>query len=219
MTRQLHDLTQELIEEVLGDGSSQFDLAGGTVTVAESERRIYVTTETLYGIYKALANETGDAWGVILEGCGADWGGRVFERLDRELAARSQQSSGDVTVDDFCGFVEQFFSYYGWGRMRIEVSDVQNSGIVRCTLEDSLMAEALADEVEGPVDYLVAGILRAIFSRIAGQDLSCLQISCESTGSGSVSEFVVSAPERIDSIASLAGQASVDDAIEQLRAA
>lgn len=218
MERKFEDLTIAGIQQVLGQGSTEFDLHEGTVRIADRERRIYVTSETLYGIYKALSNETGDAWKIILKGCGADWGNKVLERLDRELAARQQKNMGEVTVTDFCGFVEQFFAYYGWGTMEVDLADAEYAGIVRCTLRNSLMAEAVKD-VSGPVDFIVTGMLKAIFSRIANTELDCVQVSCQRSADGSVCEFLVSAPERIERIENLAGQSSVDDAIAQLRAA
>ena len=215
MERELKDLSYDGIQQVLGSGSTEFDLDAGTVRIADRERRIYITGETLYGVYKALFNETGDAWKIILKGCGADWGKKVLERLDRELSARTQKNTSEITVTDFCGFVEQFFAYYGWGVMKVDLSDAEHAGIVRCTLRNSLMAEAVKD-VSGPVDFIVTGMLQAIFSRIAGTDLDCVQVSCQRSADGSVCEFLVSAPERIEN---LAGQGSVDDAIAQLRAA
>lgn len=218
MERNMQDLSKPVLDEVFGDGQSEFDLFAGTVRVADRERRIYITGESLWGIYKALNNETGDAWKIILKGCGADWGNRAFERLDRDLAARVQKRSGDVTVDDFCGFVEEYFAYFGWGRLAIDLSHTRSAGIVRCTLHNSLMADALKD-VSGTVDFLVAGMLQAIFSRIAGRPLDCLQITCKRTSDGNVCEFLVSAPERISAIEGLAGQSSVNDAINELIAA
>ena len=218
MERELKDLSYAGIQQVLGQDSTEFDLVEGTVRIADRERRIYITSETLYGVYKALSNETGDAWKIILKGCGADWGRKVLERLDKELAARTQKNMADVTVTDFCGFVEQFFAYYGWGLMQVDLSDAEHGGIVRCTLRNSLMAEAVKD-VSGPVDFIVTGMLQAIFSRIAGTELDCIQVSCQRSANGSVCEFLVSAPERIERIENLAGQGSVDDAIAQLRAA
>ena len=218
MANELKDLTIEGIQQVLGDGSTNFDLVEGTVRIADRERRIFVTGETLYGIYKALSTETGEAWKIVLKGCGADWGNKVMERLERELAARTQKTMPEVSVADFCAFTEQFFAFYGWGTMRIDLADAESAGIVRCTLGNSLMAEALKD-VSGPVDFVVTGLLKAMFSRIADTELDCVQISCLRSAGGSTCEFLISAPERIERIENLAGQSSVDDAIAQLRAA
>ncbi|MDZ7827595.1 MAG: hypothetical protein U5R48_18110 [Gammaproteobacteria bacterium] len=44
-------------------------LAEGTVRTRDADRQLFVSTETLYGIYKALDDETGDAWRIVLRNC------------------------------------------------------------------------------------------------------------------------------------------------------
>ncbi len=65
---------------------------------------------------------------------------------------------------------------------------------------------------------MMAGMLQGVFSTISGHDLSCLQVSYESTGT-ETSEFLISAKARIDSFeqSGFAQELTPDEALARLR--
>lgn len=211
-------LTDALLKQLFGAESLSFTLNEGTIQDSHRGRQIFISSEQLLGIYKALNNETGDAWSIVMKNCGYTWGARMVKSLDAQLLEHHGRYSGDLGVDEFCHLIERYFSNHGWGRLSIQLSDALDCGIVRVDLQDSLFADALK-EVKGPTDFLIAGMLRAIFEHVAGRELDVIQIICRRQGPHSESGFLISAPERIAHIEELSGQGTMDEAVDALRAA
>lgn len=211
-------LTEALLQQLFGSDSLTFALDQGTVRRHDRNRQIFISSDQLLGIYKALNNETGEAWSIVMKNCGFTWGQRLLANLDRDLKQHNGCHSGDLGVDEFCHLVERYFASQGWGRLEIQLSHASSLGLIRVDLRDSLIADALK-EVKGPTDYLIAGMLRAVFEHVAGRELDVIQVTCRRQGSSSDCGFLVSAPERIAQLEELAGQASMDEAIDVLRAA
>lgn len=211
-------LTEALLKQLFGSQQLQFVLDQGTVRSERRQRQLFVSSEQLLGIYKALNNETGDAWGIVMKNCGFTWGQRLMANLDQELFERHGCRSGELGVDEFCHLIERYFASQGWGRLKIQLGHARDLGIIRVDLQDSLIADALK-EVKGPTDFLVAGMLRAIFEHVSERDLDVIQITCRRLGASSDCGFLITAPERINGIEDLSGQSSMEEAIDALRAA
>ncbi|MDZ7827596.1 MAG: hypothetical protein U5R48_18115 [Gammaproteobacteria bacterium] len=75
------------------------------------------------------------------------------------------------------------------------------------------MAEALS-ELSGPTDHLIEGMLRAIIEFVAdrGPGLRADRAG-QRRRNGSLGEFLISSPDRIGAIESLAGNATLDEAL------
>jgi predicted hydrocarbon binding protein len=113
--------------------------------------------------------------------------------------------------------LEGYFTKNGWGTIVIHLNDAQDYGFVRVSLQQSIFADALK-HIEGPVDFMIAGMLRGMFETISGHSLDCLQICCAGTSPDQSSEFLISAPGRMAALSKEVGQGiSVDDAIARLR--
>ncbi|MGZ8218415.1 hypothetical protein [Methylomagnum sp.] len=206
-------ITPEALEKLFSDAAYQFDLAEGTIA-GLSERVIYLTEDLILGIYQALTDEAGEAWGIILKSSGYLWGQRLALVLEKKTRAQFNRELGELAVEDYLALLEAYFAQHGWGRLKLWLDDAEPYGIVRASLGHSLFAASLRRDGE-PVDFLVAGMLRALFERISNQPLDCLQVTWAGTG-----EFLISAPDRIEAIASLVPEfRTVEDALARLRGA
>lgn len=210
-------LSTQILDKLFGDSSLNFDLSQGTVRSGADARVIYLSSDIIRGIYDVLKYETGDAWSLILKNCGVIWGERISVSLDKEVQATASQKMGQLNVDNFIHLLEAYFANHGWGKMRFYLDDAETDGIVRATLKNSLFAETLK-HLNSPVEFMIAGMLQGVFSAISGHDLGCVQVSFETTGSGS-SEFLISAKSRIDSFeqSGFAQELNPDEALARLR--
>jgi uncharacterized protein len=216
-TQNSAQLSTQVLDQLFGDSSLNFDLKQGTVHSASNARVIYLSSDIIRGIYDVLKYETGDAWSLILKNCGVIWGNRISGSLDKELQGSTHQKMGQLNVDSFVSLLESYFANHGWGKMRIDLSDAESNGIVRASLKNSLFAETLK-HLNSPIEFMMAGMLQGVFSTISGHDLSCLQVSYESTGT-ETSEFLISAKARIDSFeqSGFAQELTPDEALARLR--
>lgn len=206
------------VQTLFETGAPHFELAEGVIRTEGADRQLFVSTETFYGIYKALDEETGDAWRIVLRNCGHDWGRRLMERLDTDLRRKLDRGCTELQLDEFVETICAYFAWHGWGRLELDVSRTEAEGILIARLHDSVMAEALA-ELSGPTDHLIEGMLRAIVEFVADRDLGCVQITGQRRRDGSLGEFLISSPERIGAVESLAGNATLDEALDDLAAA
>lgn len=217
MTESIARVAPEAIEKLFSDASYRYDLTEGTVA-GLTERIIYLTEDLVIGIHAALSHEAGEAWGVILKSCGHMWGWRLALVLEKKTRLKLNRDLGQLAVDDYLALLEAYFGQHGWGQLKLHLDDAATHGIVRASLRYSLFAVSLREQHK-PVDFLVAGMLRALFERISNSTLDCVQVACPRAADGAA-EFLISAPERIAAIADAAPDSqTVDDALSKLRAA
>lgn len=219
MTESITRLSPEAIDKLFADTVYHFDLTEGTVA-GVAERIIYLTEDLVVGIHEALKHEAGEAWAIILKSCGYLWGRRLAMALEKKTRSLLSRDMGQLAVDDYLALLEAYFAQHGWGRLTLHLDDAESHGIVRASLRHSLFAASLKLR-DQPVDFLIAGMLRALFERIGGCPLECVQVIWARDGSETQpSEFLISAPERIEAIAdSVSEFKTVEDALARLRAA
>jgi uncharacterized protein len=210
-------LSTQVLDQLFGGSSLNFDFNKGTVLSATDARVIYLSSDIIRGIYDVLKYETGDAWSLILKNCGVIWGERVSASLDKEIHVATNQKMGQLNVNSFIQLLESYFASHGWGKMHLYLEDAETHGIIRANLKNSLFAETLK-HLNSPIEFMIAGMLQGIFSTISGHDLSCIQVCYENTGAES-SEFIISAKSRIDSFeqSGFAQELNPDEALAKLR--
>ena len=212
-------IVPQVLEAMFGPGAYGYDMKEGTVISATDNRVLYLSADLVRGIYQALEYETGEAWKLILKNCGYIWGKRISVSLGKELRVVIRDGLEDLSVHDYLNLIESYFASHGWGIAVVDLDDAQTYGIVRVSLKNSLFVHAL-DDVQGRVDYMMAGMLRGLFEAISGHMLDCVQVCCERSNIAQASEFLISARGRIETLeASLDSDIELDHAIEQLRAA
>jgi uncharacterized protein len=212
-------LTNQVLEQLFGEANLGHDLKDGTIT-GIVERVLYINADLISGVQQGLIDEIGEAWREVLATCGHFWGKRVATSIEKYLQVTVHVGVEQLLVGEYLSLVEEYFACHGWGRAKIHLDDAKQHGIVRVSLQNSIFAIALK-HVEGPVDQMVAGMLRGMFERVASRPLDCLQVAWENNGDDEpVSEFLVSSPKRIEVLKALVTHSiGVNNAIAQLRAA
>lgn len=198
MTTLTDPITALDLDRFFSLGSNRYDLLAGTAHNPAGSRVIYLSSDVVKGVHQALVDETGPAWRIILKNCGSLWGKRVAAHLDRELNLIFNTVAADLPIQDYLRFVERYFSAHGWGLLALDMSRAESHGVIAATLENSLFSEVLDGETQR-VDYLVSGMLRSLFSHVAGTELDCEEIASTRCGAA-CGRFVITAPERLDQI-------------------
>jgi len=181
----------------LDPGYLSTDLSLGVTLNRSGTRIITLSADFLRGLHRAMTEETGEAWFLVLYRCGFIWGQRVALRLERELAGFYGKSLRELDMALFVHLVEGFFAVHGWGRLRFSFARI-NQGLVEAELENPLYATAVGRS-ERTVEALVSGLLSSIFSHLSGQELLCHQTECVSLGHP-VSRFVLGQAKRLDPV-------------------
>jgi len=210
-------LERMVLDRLFGEQSYAFDLYEGTVVNAADTRIIYLSADIIRGIYEALNFEAGDAWRIILKTCGTLWGQRMARSMEREVTALTSREWQQFSVSEYVDLLEGYFSRHGWGKAKIHLEDAASHGIIRMSMTHSLFATAL-NHVEGPVDYMVAGMLKGLFEAISGQTLDALEVQSPRRDAAPSCEFLVSAVDRIAAIEPLVGEGlPLEEILDRLR--
>ncbi len=178
--------------------ANRYDLLAGTAYNTAGSRVIYLSTDVVKGIHQALLDETGPAWRLILKNCGILWGRRVAQNIEREIGLMFNTNPGDYPVAEYLRLLEGYFCAHGWGLLKLDISKAQSHGIITANLENSLFSEVL-DEETSRVDFLVSGILCALFTHIAGHELDCQEIASTRAGAP-CGVFVITTAERLETV-------------------
>lgn len=193
------NLQKKVLTRLFGEKAYHYDLKEGTVRTASNMRMIYLSSDIIRGIYKALLYEAGEAWSIILKSCGYLWGKNVYVSLENDLKLFAHQDMGQLSVTDYIALIEQYFVAHGWGDLKVHLDDAQSYGIVRVSLRHSLFVETL-EQVNQPVDALIEGMLHSFFERVSGQTgLGCLEVCCAAQGHPQC-EFLISGEARLENI-------------------
>lgn len=212
-------LSEGLIDMLFGTSQCKYDLVGGKVT-GITDRVIYLNSDLIKGMYEALNFEAGDAWSLIFKNCGYLWGKREISRMNKEIQVRMRKELGELSVGEFLDLVENYFARQGWGKIKILLDDAEQYGVVRITFKNSLF-DANLSHVNGSVNYMIAGILRAFFEYISQATLDCLEVSWHRDGENANSELLISGRERIEALEQRINNTShdIEEALGILRVA
>jgi len=193
-------MTQSLVDDVyarmFGDKHQHFDLFAGTATSQGGTKIIYLSTDIIVGMYRAIEYEAGDAWKVIFNSCGQRWGKRVATSFDKELRVAMNRRVDSLMLDEYVLMVEKYFSLHGWGRLRLSLDGIENHGVLYAELFDSIFRYALP-QVEGVVDQMIGGMLCGMFETMAQTPLDYLAANADSRDGVALTQFLLTGPDRI----------------------
>ncbi|MEY3220279.1 MAG: hypothetical protein RIT27_1636 [Pseudomonadota bacterium] len=195
-------LEEKIFERLFGESGYFYDLKAGTVVSHNGVRIIYLSSDIIRGIYEALYLEAGDAWKLILSNCGYRWGKQLYDGFNKELQMTHQKTLENFTINAFVEFIEHYFNLHGWGKIKVNLDDATNCGIIRVTMTHSLFVDTL-NHLRDRVDFMIAGMLRGLFEKISEQNLDCLEIKCSAKGAAPSCEFVITGQRRIRLLESL----------------
>lgn len=207
-----HSLSSYLVPN-LYDPNTYFRLDNGPGRIENRSGTKIVTLSTtmLRGLYLGLKKETGPAWTLIMKSCGDSWGKRYVSRLFAEAEEFYGQSIGEMKIARFTTLVREALAVHGWGRLELDFSFLPQ-GVIVANLENPATSAALHDVDDTQVDVVIAGILKAIFSQAAGQQLECHQTE-RLTGEAPLSRFVVAMEKRMEGVPQMIENRSSHDEI------
>jgi predicted hydrocarbon binding protein len=157
------------------------DLRRGTLFNRSGTKMCMMPAELLFGLRKALEDETGDAWRAILKRCGRIWGNRVARRFQREVGDYYGRPLYDLPMSEFTQLIEAYFRSHGWGNLRLDFT-LAPSGIITARMTNSAMVEVLGTSPQ-PVDSIISGLLGALIAQVSDRtDIECYETECTAMG-------------------------------------
>ena len=170
----------------------------------------------MHSLRQVLQAEKAGVWQRVVKKCSAATGLKIAASLDTELTRLGEPALADLPLETCLVFIERYFASHGWGLLKLDLADASAHGIVAGRLQHSYLVDAFSD-VDEFVDSLLAGILQGFFEHVSGQELGCSEIGCARRGAPHCT-FVITAPERLESIAPLLGSATAEAIIAKLKA-
>ena len=189
------------------------DLEMGLLENRQGDRLISLPATLLQAIYSGLDKETGQASRLVLLNCGRWWGKNFYRRFCEELADYHGRSITDLPMVEFLHSLQQCWRTHGWGSIELNFAH-QSRGFLVAKVQHSAFAQ-LATNSTQPVCFLEAGILAAFFSQLTGQELHCIQTTCESLGAD-CNRFVLGLAKRLELAEPLVTKFDHDAIMQQL---
>jgi uncharacterized protein len=171
------------------------ELEMGLLENRRGDRLMALPPSLIQGIFSGLEKETGSASRLVLFNCGRRWGKHFFNRFRDEITDYYGQALVDMTMAQFLQALRGCWATYGWGKLGFDQSYQAQGWLVIQTQNSAFARQAVAPKY--PVCSLEAGVLAAFFSQLSGQELHCLQTSCESLGAEQ-NQFVIGLKERLE---------------------
>ncbi|MBL1210831.1 V4R domain-containing protein [Geminocystis sp. GBBB08] len=173
----------------------QGDFELGLLETRLGSRLIALPEVLLQGIYAGLEEEIGQATSIVLYNCGRWWGKSFYRRFVQEVSEYYEMPLAQMNMAQFLSCLKQCWKTHGWGVINFDF-DYYSQGFIVVNTLNSPFAEA-APKNKGFACQPEAGILSSFFSKLTGEDLGCVQLSCESMGAPS-NYFVIGLEERVD---------------------
>ncbi|MGF1583015.1 MAG: V4R domain-containing protein [Gemmataceae bacterium] len=171
----------------------------GVTRTPGGTRLVALSPDFLLGLRRAVRDECGPAADTVFYTCGVRWGELFAKRMEGELSDHYKQSLSTFSVAMFEGCLSELFSHHGWGKLKLDLGR-HGEGLIQAKVKHCMMAELVGDS-DVPTDSLLAGILAGFFRYLTGQDLGCVQTSCEACGSD-VSSFILGLQSRLTGVPS-----------------
>lgn len=167
----------------------------GLLENRSGSRLIAIPDTLIKALYAGLEQETGLAAHLVLVNCGRWWGKNFYQRFSEELASHYGQALASLPMADFLQSLQQCWISHGWGRIDLDPAYADRGLVVVKTWNSPFAAQA--PQMNRPVCFMDVGILAAFFSALTHEELSCVQLSCESLGAD-CNRFVVGLGERLE---------------------
>jgi uncharacterized protein len=171
------------------------DLEMGLLENQRGDRLLALPHALIQGIYSGIEKETGDAGRLVLYNCGRWWGKHFFRRFRDELTDYYQQALVDMKMPVFLQALRNCWATYGWGKLTFDLSH-QAQGFIIIQTRNSSFARNSSGDGTRPMCALEAGVLASFFGELAGRELDCCQVSCESMGAD-CNRFMIGLPDRL----------------------
>jgi len=180
-----------------------YNVTNGVIRNTAGTRMLTIPDELISGIHAALDDETGAAAPIVLYNCGRWWGRRFIERHADELRRFYRKEAGEIPLGFFLQVLRHVWSLHGWGRLDLSF-ELEEHGFIVVHVLNAPYSDTVGN-VGRPTEALMAGVLAAVVTHLAGRDLECAQTSCTSKGERQAS-FLVGTHARVEVVRSWAKQ-------------
>lgn len=179
------------------------------ITTASRPTEIAVPSAALGALRRALSDELGaDVAARVLRNAGHDAGDAFFQIL----AADTASGLADLDATSFWKRFAQLFSSRGWGSLHH--SDV-HPGVAVLEATDWSEADATGNDPR-PACYFTTGLFANVLGKVAGSDVSVMEVECRSRGD-SHCKFLFGSPEALRGVYDrLLNGESTEAAVSQL---
>lgn len=176
------------------DAYLQGDFEFGLLENRSGSRLLALPQPLLEALYTTLEDELGAGSSIALFSCGRWWGKNFYQRFADELGEYYGKPLAEIDMIQFIQSLKECWKTHGWGTLDIDLKYYKNGFLVP-KIVNSPFAQFAPKNLRF-MCFLESGILSAFFSNLTGEDLHCIQTSCESMGDNSNS-FVIGLADRI----------------------
>lgn len=159
------------------------------------QRLMLVPEDFIVSYQLALEDEVGDAAAEIMYRCGQEWGKADIigfeKRFAEEFGRPMKEAPSQMVLETWWWPLQAT----GWGAWKYDFAQVKE-GLIFVDLFDSVVAKSVGN-IGKVVCHYYAGLFAAVFSHIAGAELSGLEIQCYSMGE-EFCKFLIGASKRIN---------------------
>ena len=173
------------------------DFEAGMIENRRGDRLLALPETLIQAIYVGLEKETGQASKAVLFNCGRWWGKNFYARFVEEVSEYYGKALAEMEMVEFLQCLKQCWKTHGWGTFDFDLAYYQQ-GFLVVEVWNSPFA-AVAPQGDRPACFLEAGILSNFFSQLTGQQLHCVQTSCETLGAD-CNRFVLGLSERLRTV-------------------
>jgi predicted hydrocarbon binding protein len=173
------------------------DVGKGVTHTPAGVRMCALTPDFLIGFRDAVIYESGKAYRRVMKQCGRRWGTQFIRRFEAEISAHYGTPLAQLSAGVVYTVLGDAFAAHGWGSLNIDLQHIE-SGLISIELRNSVLPSLVA-ESDRPVDLLMTGLLAAVFTHLAGQNLDCVQTDCPSQGADA-SRFIIGQPSRVQEL-------------------
>lgn len=180
------------------DAYVQGDFELGLLENRQGNRLIALPDTLLQALYSSLEDEVGASAGLVMFQCGHWWGKYFYRRFAEEISTYYDKPLAEMEMVEFLQCLKQCWKTYGWGNLNLEFKHY-NQGFIIATVENSAFAAVRKNDenpAERPTCHAEAGLLSTFFSQLTGQELHCVQTTCESMGAPE-NTFILGLEERL----------------------
>jgi predicted hydrocarbon binding protein len=156
------------------------NVKNGVVRGPTGARVITLPEELIAGLHIGLEEEAGAAAGTVLYECGKWWGKQFVRHHGLEVRHFYNCDTGDMPYYFFEQVLGNVWSLHGWGTVDFSF-ELKDRGFIIVNVQNAMYSEVVGN-IGRTSDHIVAGLLSAIGTDLAGCELECVEIACRSKG-------------------------------------
>ncbi len=146
-----------------------------------------------------------ETWEIFCREWGVQWGRRTVVDMETACLESTEQSLRERPMSEVAARIAEMTRSQGWGDVQIDLSSAAE-GAIRIRLINSALAASSRHHAGGRRCHLIAGMLSALFTHVAGRRLHVEEVACEGQEGHDSCELLVVGGTRAAKIQELARQ-------------